>query len=245
MEKVILPEYSLPVTFTILAGILIVRYFILSGSLFFLCEYLNKKGLKKKINEKSAPVSHIRSDILASVMSSVIFALSGAWMIALWRRGDLKIYHSLESMELLKGFLALFALMFLQDTYFYWTHRLLHLPYFFKRFHLTHHYSTSPTAWTSFSFHPVEALLQALILPLLFLVIPINWIVLVVYFSLMTFFGLVNHLGYEFYGEAFRKNSLLVNLISASHHQVHHTNFSRNFGLYFTFWDKWMGTEYE
>ena len=245
MNEVILPEYSLPLTFLILSGILIARYFFLSGTLYYLCRYLDRKEIKKRISENQAHVSHVKSDILASLLSSLIFALSGTWMISLWRGGSLGIYHSLELIEVLKGFLVLFILMFLQDTYFYWTHRLLHLPRFFKRFHLTHHYSTAPTAWTSFSFHPVEALLQALILPLLLLLIPTNWIVLIIYLSLMTFLGLVNHLGYEFYGEAFRKNSLFANLISASHHQIHHTNFSRNFGLYFTFWDKWMGTEYE
>lgn len=245
MNKLILPEYSLPLTFLILSVILITRYFVLSGFLYYLCRFLDRKGFKKRISEKRSDVSHVKSDVMASIISSFIFALSGTWMIALWRAGELKIYHSLESIEVIKGAVVLFALMFLQDTYFYWTHRLLHLPQFFKRFHLTHHYSTLPTAWTSFSFHPVEALLQAIILPVLLLLIPTNWIVLLIYLSLMTFLGLVNHLGYEFYGEIFRKNSILANLISATHHQIHHTNFTRNFGLYFTFWDKWMGTEYE
>ena len=33
-------------------------------------------------------------------------------------------------------------------------------------------------------------------------------------------------------------------LIGATHHDIHHRNSKKNFGLYFTFWDRWMKTEY-
>jgi Delta7-sterol 5-desaturase len=32
-------------------------------------------------------------------------------------------------------------------------------------------------------------------------------------------------------------------LIGATHHSLHHKQFKYNYGLYFTFWDKWKRTE--
>jgi sterol desaturase/sphingolipid hydroxylase (fatty acid hydroxylase superfamily) len=30
---------------------------------------------------------------------------------------------------------------------------------------------------------------------------------------------------------------------ASTHHNLHHEKFKGNYGLYFTFWDKWMKTE--
>ena len=40
---------------------------------------------------------------------------------------------------------SLVLMVILHDAYFYWTHRLLHHPAFFERFHRVHHLSTTPT----------------------------------------------------------------------------------------------------
>lgn len=51
------------------------------------------------------------------------------------------------------------ALDYLHDTWFYWTHRLLHWGPLMRRVHLMHHQSSIPTAYTGYSFHWVEAAL--------------------------------------------------------------------------------------
>lgn len=51
------------------------------------------------------------------------------------------------------------ALDLLHDTWFYWTHRLLHWPPLYSRVHALHHRSSVPTAFTGYSFHPAEAAL--------------------------------------------------------------------------------------
>ncbi|MEZ4750285.1 MAG: sterol desaturase family protein [Bdellovibrionota bacterium] len=68
-------------------------------------------------------------------------------------------------------FLSVPLLMGLHEVYFYWTHRWLHHPWWFKRVHRVHHESVNPTPWAVFSFHPVEAVIQAVVLPLLILVV--------------------------------------------------------------------------
>jgi lathosterol oxidase len=59
----------------------------------------------------------------------------------------------------------------------------------------------------------------------------------------MTFSGAINHLNTELYPHAFDRHWLGRWLIGPTHHSLHHSQFRYNYGLYFTFWDKWMHTE--
>lgn len=133
--------------------------------------------------------------------------------------------------------------MFIHETYYYWIHRLMHHPKLYKIVHKVHHDSFIPSPWTAFSFHPIEAVLEALILPLMLFIIPVHYYTLLSYLMIMTISSVINHLNVEIYPEGFEKNKLGKWLIGATHHSLHHSQFRYNFGLYFTFWDKWTGTE--
>ncbi|HVK97181.1 MAG TPA: sterol desaturase family protein, partial [Flavisolibacter sp.] len=100
---------------------------------------------------------------------------------------------------------------------------------------------TSP--WTAFSFHPLEGLLQAIFLPALLFLMPMHLYVLIFQLTFMTFSSVVNHLDIEIYPKKFNKHSVGKWLIGATHHSLHHKQFKYNYGLYFTFWDKWKKTE--
>lgn len=230
-----LPVYSFSVTFLILSAVMLIRYFILAGTFRFIC----KKTGKAPIDQGPISSHQIKRDIYWSIQSSLIFALAGTVLIKLWQVGQTKIYYDVGEYGSWYLVISLGIYLFIHDTYFYWTHRLLHL-YQFKRCHFVHHESRIPTAWTSFSFHPAEAVIQALILPVLVLTVPIHWIVLVTFLIIMTICGLLNHLGFDFYPSFLEKK---FSLISATHHQLHHKKVTVNYGLYFTFWDKLMRTE--
>jgi len=64
------------------------------------------------------------------------------------------------------------ALVVAHDTWFYWTHRALHDRRWFRAVHGRHHASLHPTPWAAYAFHPVEALVQAIFLPLFLLLVP-------------------------------------------------------------------------
>ena len=231
MNPIQLPVYSPWITFLILSGIMIIRYVVLAGSFRLLIK--NKIPISNTIPSRK----HIRSDVIWSLVSSFIFALNGTLLVELWSAGWTKI----ELGEFRPIHFISFALYFIiHDSYFYFTHVWLH-KYLFK-FHKIHHYSRTPTAWTSFSFHPVEAVIQALILPVLVIMLPIHWSLFFLFLMMMSLFGVLNHLGYELYPKFLERK---FNLISASHHQKHHEDVHSNFGLYFTCWDKWLRTEAE
>lgn len=211
------------------------RYFLLAGLFRVIC----KKSHKEPIDKGTVSPRQIKRDIYWSVQSSLIFALAGTVLIKLWQAGETQIYYDFQQYGLWYLIFSLGIYLFIHDTYFYWTHRLLHV-FQFKKCHFVHHESRIPTAWTSFSFHPIEAVIQALILPVLVILIPIHWTVLVSFLVIMSLCGLLNHLGFDFYPSFLEKK---FSLISATHHQRHHKQVTVNYGLYFTFWDKLMKTE--
>ncbi|GAB4400901.1 MAG: ferredoxin--NADP reductase [Microscillaceae bacterium] len=53
------------------------------------------------------------------------------------------------------------------------------------------------------------------------------------------------HLGYEVYPQGWVKLPLLQFKTASTHHNMHHQLFNGNYALYFTWWDKWMGTEFK
>ena len=230
-----LPVYSFPVTFLILSAVMVVRYFLLSGTFRFICKHAGKPPIDKGFVSSQ----QIKRDIYWSIQSSIVFALAGTVLIKLWQAGQTSIYYEAQKYGLWYLLISLGIYLFIHDTYFYWTHRLLHR-YQFKKCHFVHHESRIPTAWTSFSFHPIEAIIQALILPVMVWLVPIHWVVLIAFLMIMSVCGLMNHLGFDFYPTILEKK---ISLISATHHQRHHKQVTVNYGLYFTFWDKLMKTE--
>ena len=53
------------------------------------------------------------------------------------------------------------------------------------------------------------------------------------------------HLGYEVYPKTWTKIPFLKHKTTSTHHNMHHQLFNGNYALYFTWWDKWMGTEFK
>jgi sterol desaturase/sphingolipid hydroxylase (fatty acid hydroxylase superfamily) len=164
-------------------------------------------------------------------------------MITMIVSGNTKVYFNPLEYSLLYLPLSLFIYLFLHDTYFYWTHRWLHIPRIYRRYHQIHHESINPTPWASFSFDPFESVIQAIIIPILVFIIPIHISMVLLLLTLMTIFGVVNHTGYEIYPRSWMIGFWGKNWITPTHHTFHHHKFNCNYGLYFRFWDKLMNTD--
>jgi sterol desaturase/sphingolipid hydroxylase (fatty acid hydroxylase superfamily) len=178
-----------------------------------------------------------------SFCSSFIFAGSGLLMGCLWQKGLTRIYLDLSTWDLLYLPLSAFLLAFLHDTYFYWTHRWLHLPKIFKAFHAIHHASRETSPWTSFSFHPMESTINALALPLIVLILPLHPLVILFHLTLMTVTAVTNHVGVEVLPKSLISMDFHRHWISGYHHGQHHILYKYNYGLFFSWWDRWMCTE--
>jgi uncharacterized protein (DUF2147 family) len=130
------------------------------------------------------------------------------------------------------------------DAYFYWTHRLIHDPRLFRTFHRRHHRSHNPSPFTAYSFDLGEAAINALFVPLWMLTVPTQWPIVGLFMLHQIARNTIGHSGYELFPARRDGRPLLDFLTSVTHHDIHHAEAGWNYGLYFTWWDRLMGTEH-
>lgn len=153
------------------------------------------------------------------------------------------VYSDWDSYKLIWIPISILLAMIVHDTYFYWMHRLIHHPRIYKHVHLVHHKSVSPSPLASYSFHILEAILEVLIAPILLVIIPLHPIALIT-FALLSFgVNVYGHLGYEIAPRGLRRSFLFELLTTSTYHNLHHSAYFGNYGLYFRVWDRVMGTE--
>jgi lathosterol oxidase len=186
----------------------------------------------------------IRREIAWSLVSAAIYGLPAGVVAWGWQaRGWTRLYTGWDADPLWYTLAAPLIYLIAHDTWFYWTHRLLHRPRIFRVAHAVHHASRPPTAWAAMSFHPFEAVTGAVVIPALVFVVPIHVAMLGIVLTVMTIMGVTNHMGWEMFPRAFVHSRAGNWLITASHHQRHHDHYRCNYGLYFRFWDKLCGTD--
>jgi Delta7-sterol 5-desaturase len=220
------------------------RYFVAAG-IFYYYYYIKNFSRydQRRLSKRLADKKQLKNEMIWSIKSSAIFALVGAGIYWLWLKGYTAVYLDPSQYGYWYLPVSLLIILLIHETYYYWVHRWMHHPKVFRIVHKVHHDSRIPTPWTAFSFHPWESLIEAIILPLILLFLPVNIYVLGFYLLIMTVSSVVNHLDIEIYPLWFQKSKFGKLFIGATHHHHHHTEFMTNYGLYFTFWDKWMATE--
>ncbi|GGY92250.1 sterol desaturase family protein [Novosphingobium colocasiae] len=212
--------------------------------------YLATSGLFAWITGRVRPGHHaglqpqIRREIGWSLLSCAIYGIPAGIVAWGWQaRGWTRIYRDPAAYPWWWLPLSLLVYLFLHDTWFYWTHRWMHRPALFRIAHAVHHDSRPPTAWAAMSFHPIEALTGAIVVPALVFAIPIHIGVLGLVLLVMTIMGVTNHMGWEIFPRALVHSRVGGWIITASHHQRHHESYRCNYGLYFRFWDRVCGTD--
>jgi sterol desaturase/sphingolipid hydroxylase (fatty acid hydroxylase superfamily) len=186
----------------------------------------------------------IRREIGWSLASAAIYGVPAGIVAWGWdMRGWTQIYTHGAEYPLWYLPVSVLLYLFAHDCWFYWTHRLMHRPYWFRLAHAVHHESRPPTAWAAMAFHPLEAVTGAVVIPALVLLVPIHIGALGLVLTIMTIMGITNHMGWEMFPRWIVNGSLGNWLITATHHQKHHDAYGGNYGLYFRFWDRLCGTD--
>ncbi len=218
----------------------ILRYVFIAG-LFFYILYVWKKNRYSslKIQKKSPIPSQIRREVIYSLLTFIIYG-SSIWLFLLWiDNEETKLYTAVSDHGMLYFITSVFLMVIIHDTYFYWTHRLIHHSKLYKYIHNIHHSFKSPTPWASFAFHPFEAIISLGFIPIILFTIPFHHMALIVFITFLTVYNIIIHLGY-----AIPRLSQFKYSNTPEAHDYHHLNSKSNYGLYFTFWDKIMGTYY-
>lgn len=186
----------------------------------------------------------IRGEIMWSLVSAAIYGLPSGVVAWGWQQhGWTRIYTDIDALPLWWLPVSVLIFLLLHDTWFYWTHRWMHRPRVFRLAHAVHHASRPPTAWAAMSFHPLEAITGAVVVPALVFLVPIHIAALGTVLLIMTVMGITNHMGWEMFPKALVESRLGGWLITASHHNRHHESYKCNYGLYFRHWDRLCGTD--
>jgi ferredoxin-NADP reductase/sterol desaturase/sphingolipid hydroxylase (fatty acid hydroxylase superfamily) len=205
-------------------------------------KYFNKIRIQET---KRATLHHIKHDLGFSASTFLIFAIMDVCFLYLENLGYTKIYFNFNEYSYYWLVLSFMVVLFIDDMFFYWSHRAMHTPNLYKFFHKVHHESTDPSPLTAFAFHPSEAIIENMMHFVLPFLLPLNFGVIIAWqiFSMLN--NVIGHLGYEIYPKRWTKLPFVQFKTTSTHHNMHHQLFNGNYALYFTWWDKWMGTEFK
>lgn len=132
----------------------------------------------------------------------------------------------------------------LEDFLFYWSHRILHIPFFYKHIHKKHHQFYALTACSGIAAeytHPIESLfgnvIPALIGPAL---LDMHLYATVVWLVIRMWKTCDAHSGYQFRWSPF---NIGFPFNQAERHDFHHETGKGSFGSFLVVWDTVCGTD--
>ena len=136
--SMVLPDFTSAYGFLLLTLVLFIiitfRYFLVAGMFYLIFHvWFRKKYEVKKINKKDYKPGQFRKEIKYSLISSLLFALAGTFTVILWQKGFTKVYTTYDLYGWWYLPVSLVIYMLLQETYYYWTHRWMHIPAVFRR----------------------------------------------------------------------------------------------------------------
>lgn len=228
------------------------RYVIGAVGIWFITWVLLSKVLKNRRIRKSLPsvlrnkqiIREARNSMITIVVFTFCFSVTNQLMEVFYGGSIFKIYSDVSEYGWAYLLFSIVLWSFGLDTYFYWTHRFMHLPRFYKFFHMTHHRSHNPTPFTAYSFAPPEAVLVYIFAPVFFILVPMHETAFMAAMLIQIIRNAMAHCGYELFPRGMAQHPVFGIFATVTHHDLHHEKSNGNYAFYFTFWDRVMGTEH-
>lgn len=240
-------HYTLPELFAavwpIIFAIDLSRYLIAASVLAVILAVFAGPLARRRIQHAKATAKDMRREILYSLNTALIFSLVGFSVYAASQYGMFRIYSG-ELPGSGRLIIEFVGMVLIHDAYFYWAHRAMHTRWLFRRLHRVHHKSKTPTPWAAYAFAPGEAVIEAGILPFAAVFFPMHELTVFLFVTHMIIRNVVGHAGIELFPGWWLRAPFLRAFTTTTHHDLHHSHGGYNFGLYFTWWDRWMSTEH-
>lgn len=236
-------EYLTGKSFFTILIVILMRYVVLALIAFLIFYVLKKDSwLVRKIQQKFPLREDYYREISYSLFTALIFAIIG-YLVYLTPFVDLtKVYYKISDFGTTYFIASIFLMIIFHDTYFYWTHRLMHNKGIYRWVHRVHHLSTNPSPWAAMAFHPYEAIIEAGVIVIIPFLFPVHPLAIGLFLLFMMVYNVYGHLGYELYPAGFSKSFIGRWINTSINHNLHHESIHGNYGLYFLFWDRIMGT---
>lgn len=223
--------------------VIFARYFVLAMIAYVIFYVIKREAWRFKRLQKNFPLrkDYIR-EFTYSLITTFIFAIIGYAVFLTPFAKLTRVYYDVSAYGITYLVISIVLMIVIHDTYFYWTHWLMHRKAFYRYVHKVHHLSTNPSPWAAMAFHPLEAIIEALVIVVIAVLIPCHPWALGIFLLLMMIYNVYGHLGYELYPKGFSKSIIGRWINTSVNHNLHHQTFKGNYGLYFLFWDRIMGT---
>ena len=227
-------------------GILIVitfRYIFLATIAFLIFYVIKKEAWRlKKIQSKFPARSDYAREVGYSFITAFIFAGIGYLVYLTPFVRFTQVYYKVADHGWAYLLLSIVLMIIVHDTYFYWTHWLMHRKSFYRMVHRVHHLSTNPSPWAAMAFHPLEGVIEAGVMVVIPFLFPVHPLAIGLFLLFMMIYNVYGHLGFELYPKGFSKSFIGRWINTSVNHNMHHHSINGNYGLYFLFWDRLMNT---
>ena len=223
------------------------RYVIAASGLALLLWAFKSWADARRIQTRKPARKDYWREISSSFRTVFFFAITGMATVLMIEGGAIKVYQGDYTIGLFV--VQVLAMAIAHDAYFYWMHRALHHRRLFRATHLHHHKSRTPTPWAAYSFSAWEGIAEAAYMPFYLLgasLLGVAYIdfAIFIYLAWMILRNVIGHCGVEIHPAGWVDSKWLDWLTTTTHHDLHHSEGNHNFALYFTWWDRWIGTEH-
>jgi len=221
------------------------RYFAVAGAMYGIFHlWFRREWLAHRIQASFPARGDVAHEIRSSMWAMACSGLASIIFFGLIQRGSTQMYFDVAQHGW--GYFAFSILLGIvgYDAWFYWQHRLLHTPWWFRRAHQVHHHATNPTPFANFAHHWIEISLGNAFFIGFVLVVPMHPVAYGLVSMFIFGWGMVAHLGYELYPAWFAQSRAFGWINSATHHNMHHSHVGCNYGMFFNFWDRAMATNH-
>jgi sterol desaturase/sphingolipid hydroxylase (fatty acid hydroxylase superfamily) len=211
-------------------------YFGLAGfTLLMTRRILPRFGIGRVIDGRRIPPLQIRREVRLSLVSIAVFGAYGSLTLWLDRRGVIEILWTYPPWRFL---LDMVLLTLWNEVHFYFSHALLHKPWFYRKVHRLHHLSVVPTPFSTYSFHWFEAVLLSSVMVLYMAAVPLSMGAIILFPVLSLFMNNIGHMNYA----VFPRLALNHLFSSCRRHTLHHTHIKGNYGFAFPWFDEGLKT---
>lgn len=210
-------------------------YFGIGGlNVLLTCVVLPRLGFGRRIDPRPVPPAQRRRELRLSLLSILIF---GAGLIVPWSLVKLGWARVADDPSWWRVLLEFAVLALWNELHFYVNHRLLHTRPL-RRFHVPHHRSLVTTPWSTYSFHPVEAVMLGSVplIPMLLHDFSFAALALLPVFSIV-----INNLGHANYEFSSKERPRGWQGATRRHH-LHHTRYHGNYGFLAAWPDRLFGS---
>ncbi|PXY42512.1 sterol desaturase [Flavobacterium cheongpyeongense] len=170
--------------------------------------------------------------VLSTLICNTFITIAG---FELYNTGMVKIDFSGSVQLIIFDTLLLVLLM---DFFMFFFHVLVHRLKWFNPIHRLHHTHVETNVYSLYVLHPIETLGFGFIWLLLITILKFNYLSILIYLVLNLSYGILGHLKKDIFPDFWYQNHFTKWISTTKFHNDHHKNESRNYGFYFTIWDK-------